>query len=140
MDSKVPPATNANVSKSMRANKGKGTGPELIVRKMMRDIGYPGYRLNWKKVPGHPDIAYPGKKIAIFVNGCFWHHCPKCDLPLPKSHSDFWQQKINRNIERDSRKTQQLIDLGWTVIAIWECELKDSQTLYLKLEALMKNS
>lgn len=124
MDNRNPPPTNENVSKSMRSNKGKGTKPELIVRQMLRELGYPGYRLNWKKAPGHPDIAYPGRRIAIFVNGCFWHHCPRCDLPMPKSHSDFWRTKIERNVQRDERKNGELVEAGWTVITIWECELK----------------
>ena len=98
MDKGAPPATNENVAKSMRSNKGKGTKPELIVRKMLRNLGYPGYRLNWKKAPGHPDVAYPRRKIAIFVNGCFWHHCPRCDLPMPKSHQDYWIPKIEKNV------------------------------------------
>lgn len=124
MDNRNPPPTNENVSKSMRSNKGKGTKPELIVRQMLRELGYPGYRLNWKNAPGHPDIAYPGRRIAIFVNGCFWHHCPRCDLPMPKSHSDFWRTKIERNVQRDKRKNRELVEAGWTVITIWECELK----------------
>ena len=124
MDNRNPPPTNESVSKSMRSNKGKGTRPELIVRQMLRELGYSGYRLNWKKAPGHPDIAYPGRKIAIFVNGCFWHHCPICNLPMPKSHSDFWKSKIERNIQRDERKNKELIEAGWTVVTIWECELK----------------
>ena len=124
MDNRNPPPTNENVSKSMRSNRGKGTKPELIVRQMLRELGHPGYRLNWKKAPGHPDIAYPGRKVAIFVNGCFWHHCPVCDLPLPKSHADFWREKIERNVQRDERKNRELADAGWTVITIWECEIK----------------
>ena len=124
MDNRNPPPTNENVSKSMRSNKGKGTKPELIVRQMLRELGHPGYRLNWKKAPGHPDIAYPGRKVAIFVNGCFWHHCPVCNLPLPKSHADFWREKIERNVQRDERKNRELADAGWTVITIWECEIK----------------
>jgi DNA mismatch endonuclease (patch repair protein) len=124
MDNRNPPPTNENVSKSMRSNKGKGTKPELIVRQMLRELGYSGYRLNWKKAPGHPDIAYPGRKVAIFVNGCFWHHCPVCDLPLPKSHADFWREKIERNVQRDECKNRELADAGWTVITIWECEIK----------------
>lgn len=119
-----PPPTNENVSKSMRSNKGKGTKPELIVRRMLRELGYPGYRLNWKKAPGHPDIAYPGRRVAIFVNGCFWHHCPVCDLPMPKSHLDFWKTKIERNIERDERKNRELEDAGWRTVIVWECEIK----------------
>ena len=126
-DQRSPPPTNANVTKSMRANKGKGTGPELTVRRILRDLGYPGYRLNWKNAPGHPDIAYPGRKIAIFVNGCFWHHCPVCNLPMPKSHSAFWQDKITRNIQRDELKTKELLAADWKVITVWECEIKKKQ-------------
>ena len=132
MDNRNPPPTNENVRRSMRSNKGKGTKPELIVRQMLRELGYPGYRLNWKKAPGHPDIAYPGRRIAIFVNGCFWHHCPRCDLPMPKSHYDFWQTKIERNIQRDERKNRELTEAGWTVITIWECELKKEREEVIK--------
>ena len=109
----------------MRSNRGKDTVPEITLRKALREAGYSGYRLNWKKVPGRPDIAYPGRKIAIFVNGCFWHKCPKCNLPLPKTHTNFWEQKFNKNIERDRRKTEELQNGGWTVITVWECEIKN---------------
>jgi DNA mismatch endonuclease (patch repair protein) len=84
----------------MRSNKGKNTSPEISMRKALRDNGASGYRLHWK-VPGKPDIAYPGRKIAIFVNGCFWHRCPRCDLPLPKSNTGFWTGKFERNVARD---------------------------------------
>lgn len=109
----------------MQGNKCKDTKPELAVRKMLREAGYPGYRLHWKKVPGCPDIAYPGRKIAIFVNGCFWHRCPKCNLQTPKTHSDYWEEKFKRNVERDERKVRELEELGWQVYVIWECELKE---------------
>lgn len=123
-DKRNPEPSNEVTTKVMKANKGKNTGPELTLRKALRDNGHPGYRINWKKAPGRPDIAYPGRKIAIFVNGCFWHKCPHCNLPLPKTHTDFWEQKFERNVQRDIRKTQELEDLGWTVITIWECEIK----------------
>ncbi len=138
MASNIPPATNENVSKSMRSNKGKGTKPELKVRLMLREMGYPGYRLNWKKAPGHPDIAYPGRRIAIFVNGCFWHHCPRCNLPMPKSHQDYWLPKIERNVQRDAEKNRELAEMGWTVVTIWECELKkESEQVYERLRTLL---
>jgi len=111
----------------MKANKAKNTKPELIVRHKLREKGYPGYRVNWKNAPGRPDIAYPGKRLAVFVNGCFWHRCPLCNMPLPKSHIDYWSKKFEMNIERDRRKTAELESLGWTVITIWECELKKDQ-------------
>ena len=115
-------------NKSMQSNKRRDTKPELKVRKLLRDAGYPGYRLQWKKVPGRPDIAYPGRKIAIFVNGCFWHRCPKCNLPLPKSNQEFWEAKFKRNVERDQRKIGELEALGWKTFVIWECELEATST------------
>ena len=118
----------------MKANRSKNTKPELIVRKTLREIGFPGYRLNWKKAPGKPDIAYPGKKIAIFVNGCFWHRCPYCNLSMPKTHMEYWTEKFQKNIERDERTSRELKDNGWRVVTIWECELKDKDKLKKKLE------
>lgn len=122
-----PAAKSPAVRKSMQGNKGKDTKPELAVRKMLREAGYPGYRLQWKKAPGKPDIAYPGRKIAIFVNGCFWHRCPKCNLPIPKTHPEYWAEKFRRNVERDQRKIEELELAGWKVLTIWECDLKDAQ-------------
>ena len=108
-----------------RSNKGRDTKPELKVRAMLREMGYPGYRLQWKKVPGHPDIAYPGRKIAIFVNGCFWHRHQGCKYATtPKTNAEFWQAKFDRNVERDAQTREALEAEGWTVIVIWECELK----------------
>lgn len=85
---------------------------------MLREMGYPGYRLNWKKAPGRPDIAYPGRTIAKSVNGCFWHRYPRCNLPLPKSHTEFRQQKLERSIARDEEKTRASKALGWKVVTI----------------------
>jgi DNA mismatch endonuclease (patch repair protein) len=108
----------------MKGNRGKDTKPELLVRRLLREAGYPGYRLHWKKAPGRPDIAYPGRKVAIFVNGCYWHACPYCERPIPKSHAEYWEAKFRANEDRDARKTAQLEAAGWTVAVIWECELK----------------
>lgn len=76
----------------------------------------------------HPDIAYPGRKVAIFVNGCFWHRCPHCKPPLPKSNPDFWQAKFAANEVRDALKAAQLREAGWAVITVWECQLRDDTT------------
>ena len=111
----------------MQGNKRRDTKPELAVRKLLREAGYPGYRLQWKKVPGRPDIAYPGRKIAIFVNGCFWHRCPKCNPSVPKTNREFWVEKFRRNVQRDQRKTEKLQSDGWKVLTVWECELKDAE-------------
>jgi len=119
-----PKAVNPNVSKSMKSNRSKGTKPEKMLQRILLDSGLKGYRLNWKNAPGRPDVSYPGRKVAIFVNGCFWHRCPKCDLPLPKSNRDFWINKFSRNIMRDRLKIKRLRSLGWKTLIIWECELK----------------
>lgn len=120
----IPEPTSAAVSRSMKGNRGKDTGPELELRRLLRAAGYPGYRLHWKKAAGRPDIAYPGRKVAIFVNGCFWHRCPHCQPAEPKSHPEFWQKKFELNRERDERKRRELVAAGWTVLTIWECEIK----------------
>ena len=109
----------------MRANRARDTGPELRLRRALRAAGLSGYRLNWKKAPGRPDIAYPGRRLAIFVHGCYWHHCPSCYPNLPKSNPDFWARKFELNRERDARKRLNLEATGWSVIEAWECQLRD---------------
>jgi len=113
----------AAIKKSMKGNKRANTKPELLVRQCLRAAGLTGYRLEWK-VPGKPDIAFPGRKIAIFVNGCFWHRCPKCNPSQPKRNVEFWEAKFRRNVERDRAAVTALTQMGWTPITIWECELK----------------
>lgn len=109
----------------MRSNKSKNTKPEILFRKALWQAEIRGYRLHWKKAPGKPDIAFPGKKIAIFLNGCFWHRCPKCNLALPKNNREFWKKKFGRNVERDREKVEALKSENWQVLVIWECELKE---------------
>ena len=113
-----------HATNSMKSNKSKDTKPELILRHALRDSGYPGYRLQWK-IPGKPDICYPGRKVAIFVNGCFWHRCPYCNPSMPKHNREFWEEKFERNVERDNDNYQKLIGMGWNVVVVWECEIKD---------------
>ena len=114
----------AAVRKSMQGNKRRDTKPELLVRQRLRAAGYTGYRLDWAKAPGRPDIAFPGRKLAIFVNGCYWHRCPHCSPSVPRKNVEFWEAKFRRNVERDARALRELHDLGWHTITIWECELK----------------
>ena len=123
-DKRSPVPLNANVSRVMSSNKAKNTKPELRIRKALYADGVRGYRLNWKKVPGKPDIAFPGRKISIFINGCYWHRCPHCELPLPKTNTEFWKEKFDKNIKRDKKKEKELLDLGWTVLVFWECKIK----------------
>lgn len=108
----------------MKANRARDTGPELQLRAALRSAGLGGYRLAWNKAPGRPDVAYPGKHVAVFVHGCYWHRCPICDKPLPKNNSQFWQTKFIRNQERDARKKRELEKAGWRVVQVWECQIK----------------
>jgi DNA mismatch endonuclease (patch repair protein) len=112
-------------SEVMSAIKAKNTKPELILRKTLYHNGFSGYRLHWKKAPGRPDICYFCKKIAIFVNGCYWHRCPYCNPPTPKTHTDFWENKFKKNVERDKRKIKELENDNWKVLTIWECQIKN---------------
>ena len=123
-DKRSPKPLNESTSKVMSANKAKNTKPELLLRKALWKKGHKGYRLNWKKVPGRPDIAFPGRKLAIFVNGCYWHRCPKCDLPLPKTNTQFWKKKFDNNVKRDKKKEDELLSLDWIVLVFWECDIK----------------
>jgi len=125
-DGRAPIPKSESVSRVMSANKSKSTKPEIFLRKALREAGIKGYRLNWKKAPGRPDIAFPGKRIAIFVNGCFWHRCPHCDYALPKTNTVFWENKFSKNKSRDKRKLEDLEKLDWQVFVIWECEIKKS--------------
>lgn len=112
-------------SRCMAAIKGKDTKPEMIVRKYLFSRGM-RFRVQVRKLPGTPDIVLPKYKTAIFVNGCFWHGHEGCKyFRLPKSNVEFWKEKIERNIERDRESMQALLDLGWKIIRVWECELRN---------------
>lgn len=134
------PPLNENTVKTMKSNKRQDTKPELMLRHALREAGFPGYRLQWK-VPGHPDICYPGRHVAIFVNGCFWHRCPYCNLPIPKHNREFWEDKFSKNVERDRRKTAELESQGWTVVTVWECRIrKDIKGVMGELVPILESS
>lgn len=133
----------AAVRKSMQGNKRRDTKPELLVRQRLRAAGLTGYRLDWAKAPGRPDIAFPGRRIAIFVNGCYWHRCPHCNPSMPSKNVEFWEAKFRRNVERDKRALAELEELGWCAITIWECELKRDridETMARVIETVRKSS
>jgi len=111
-------------SYNMSCIKGKNTKPEEIVRKYLFSQGF-RYRKNDKRLPGTPDIVLPKYKTVIFVNGCFWHGHKNCKcFVVPKTNTDFWVNKIEANKQRDYRKIDELQELGWKVIIVWECQLK----------------
>ena len=108
----------------MAAIKGKNTKPELLVRKFLFRHGF-RYRLNSPRLPGHPDIVLKKYRTVIFVNGCFWHGHQGCrHYVLPKSNTEYWKAKIERNRTRDVEVQTKLASMGWHFINIWECQLK----------------
>ena len=123
-DKRSPVPKNATVSKVMSANKGKNSKPELNLRKELCRLGLRGYRLHYKKIVGNPDIAWVNRRRAIFVHGCFWHRCPTCSYSIPKTNSEYWKLKFERNVGRDQRNLLLLRSLGWKVLVIWECDIK----------------
>ncbi len=123
-DGRAPIPEKEETSRIMSAIKGKDTKPEMLLRKSLYKNNIRGYRVHWKKAPGNPDICFPGMKFAIFVHGCFWHRCPYCNLHIPKSHSEYWTNKFKENVERDIRHQNELKQLEWKSLVLWECEIK----------------
>ena len=103
----------------------KDTIPEIRIRKALWCMGY-RYRLHYKKLPGKPDIVLVKYKIAIFIHGCFWHRHKNCiEASRPKTNSEYWEEKLNKNVERDRKHKNEIKKLGWKVIIVWECNVKN---------------
>jgi DNA mismatch endonuclease (patch repair protein) len=107
---------------------------EILLGQLLRAAGVRGYRKHWP-VQGKPDFAWPGRKIAVFVDGCFWHGCTKCKS-LPTSNVKFWKNKIENNRRRDRRVTRALRRQGWKVVRIWECCVKRRSSLQRIIEVV----
>jgi DNA mismatch endonuclease (patch repair protein) len=121
----------------MRRVKGRDTTPELTVRRALTRLGA-RYRLHRKDLPGKPDIVLPGRRLALFVHGCFWHgHDCARGARVPKQNRDYWVAKVGRNVARDVKTREALGAAGWRVETIWECELKDPEALKRRLERLL---
>ena len=113
--------------KNMAAIRASSTKPEIIVRKYLWGHGF-RYRLNHKRLPGKPDIVLRKYRTCIFVNGCFWHKHEGCKyFVIPRTRTEFWLNKVNRNQERDIEVKKKLASMGWHSITIWECELKPNK-------------
>jgi DNA mismatch endonuclease (patch repair protein) len=122
----------------MRAVRSKNTTPEIRVRTILRSLGY-RYRLHAAAVPGKPDVIFPRNHIAVFVHGCFWHgHTCDRGSRVPRNNRDYWIAKIARNKTRDRRVARQLRLQGWSVLSIWECELRDELRLQRRIERFFK--
>jgi DNA mismatch endonuclease (patch repair protein) len=112
---------------------GKNTKPELVVRSLLHNMGY-RFRLHRNDLPGKPDITLPKYKKIIFVHGCFWHGhigCPRAKRPA--TNKKFWNEKLNKNIERDKITVNNLKQLGWDILTVWTCEVKNIEKLRNKL-------
>lgn len=124
-------------SSVMRRVKGKNTTPEMTVRRMLTRLGA-RYRLHRSDLPGRPDVVMPGRRLAIFVHGCFWHgHDCARGARVPKQNRDYWVAKVDRNRARDAASRDALTAAGWRVETLWECGLKDEAGLEARLRDLL---
>jgi len=123
----------ATRSKIMSSVKSQDTKPELRVRSLLHAMDF-RFRLRRKDLPGKPDVVLPKYNTVVFVHGCFWHRHPGCKKSsTPTTRVEFWQEKFRKNVERDRRVVAELTNLGWTVIVVWECELRDEYALSERL-------
>ena len=124
-------------SRNMARISSKNTAPEVLVRRLIWQMGL-RYRLHVNHLPGKPDIVFPKKKKIILVHGCFWHmHTDCAGWRFPKSQQDYWVQKLQKNKRRDEINLKELNSLGWEVLVIWECEMKDRSQLAHRIEAFV---
>jgi DNA mismatch endonuclease (patch repair protein) len=116
-------------SSNMAAIRGKDTRPEIVVRRITHALGY-RYVLHGRKLPGKPDLVFPSRRRVIFVHGCFWHmHSCRFGSVVPATHAEFWSEKRAGNVRRDERNIQALLDQGWKVLVLWECETRKPESL-----------
>ncbi|MGD0520359.1 MAG: DNA mismatch endonuclease Vsr [Terracidiphilus sp.] len=123
-------------SENMRAIRSKDTLPEMAVRSLVHRLGY-RFRLHRPDLPGKPDLVFPARCKVIFVHGCFWHsHGCKSGL-IPRSNRDFWLPKLRQNKARDGNNLEALAEQGWKALVIWQCELRDSRSLCIKIKRFL---
>jgi len=125
--------TSPKRSEIMKAVGTKNTGAEMIVRRLLHSKGF-RYRLHRPDLPGSPDIVFPRFRKVVFVHGCFWHGHDCSKGRLPKSKPEYWRPKIEANKNRDLRCTAELMELGWNVAVVWQCELRNIAALSMKIE------
>lgn len=116
----------------MRGNKSALTKPELYLSKELEQAGIKEVDANYLGLSGTPDLVFLNKKLAIFVNGCFWHRCPYCNPHFPETNQEYWSAKFRRNKARDKRVKAGLQAIGWRVMIIWECHLKKHPSRVLR--------
>ena len=122
-------------SEIMSRIRGRDTKPEMVVRKIAHRLGF-RFRLHRRDLPGCPDIVFPRYRAVIMVHGCFWHRHPSCKYAYsPKTRVQFWQDKFESNLVRDRRNETALRELGWRVLVIWECDMKDLEVVAARIKA-----
>lgn len=120
------------VSKEVRSRmmsniRGSNTIPEMKVRKLLHRHGF-RFRLHPRELPGRPDVVLPRYRLCIFIHGCFWHRHPGCRYATtPSSREEFWCSKFEQNVKRDTKKRNELLDLGWRVFELWECGIRKQE-------------
>lgn len=130
--------TVAERSRLMAKIKGKNTGPEMAVRSLLHRAGY-RFRIHVASLPGKPDIVLPRYRTIVFVHGCFWHRHRGCKVAsTPKSHRKFWADKFARNVANDKKHLRQLRKLGWKVVTVWECQLRDPKRVLRRVEGTLE--
>ena len=133
----MDPLSQAQRSAHMARIRRSETKPELIVRRLLHRLGY-RFRVQLKGVPGRPDVAFPGRRKAVMVHGCFWHQHEGCRLAhVPSSRPEFWSAKFARNKERDARLQAKAEAAGWAVLVVWECETKNLGSLQSSLQGFL---
>lgn len=126
-----------NRSEIMAAIRSKDTTPEILVRKVAHGMGY-RYRLHHPSLPGRPDLAFVGRKKALFIHGCFWHQHARCrDGHMPNSNATYWKPKLERNVRRDAEYLAALKAMGWSVLIIWECETENPECVRSRLRRFL---
>lgn len=131
--------TKAQRRHTMRRVKAKDTGPEMIVRRLIHAAGY-RYRLHRANLPGKPDLVFPGRKKVIFVHGCFWHQHPGCKAAdRPAGNREYWDKKLDRTVVRDRTNLAKLEEMGWQVLVVWECTIKDREDLARRLIGFLES-
>ncbi|EXI77125.1 MAG: Very short patch repair protein [Candidatus Accumulibacter appositus] len=126
-------------SENMSRIRGKDTRPEMMVRHAFWEAGL-RYRLHDKRLPGNPDLVFPGRRTVVFVHGCFWHCHEGCsNFRIPKTRTEWWAAKLERNKARDADVLAQLDGMGWDVVVIWECETADPKRLAVLTEEFKLN-
>ena len=125
-------------SRTMRAVRSEDTAPEMTVRRFLHAFGL-RFRLHDHRLPGAPDLTFPGRRVALFVHGCFWHQHAGCEAAArPRSRRDYWDRKLDANVARDARNRAALRAAGWKVMVIWECETRIPRRLAALAERIRK--